>query len=135
VRVFVVWEPVLITDWHAPGAGAVGRIPDARVAQFWDPRHALSQAIRRGRVVWDYVAIYPAGVRWGEAFPKFSGRAGSRELGPTGAPVVRPSFVIDDFIEAIAQTLHNFDISRVAGDVHYKGESDSPLNLILTRLF
>jgi len=25
VRVFVVWEPVLITDWHAPGAGAVGR--------------------------------------------------------------------------------------------------------------
>ena len=85
VRVFVVWEPVLITDWHAPGAGAVGRIPDARVAQFWDPRHALSQAIRRGRVVWDYVAIYPAGVRWGEAYPaaKFS-----------GAPVVQ---VVDDF--------------------------------------
>ena len=85
VRVFVVWEPVLVTDWHAPGAGAVGRVPDARVTQFWDPGHALSQAIRRGRVVWDYVAIYPAGVRWGEAFPapKFS-----------GAPVVR---VIDDF--------------------------------------
>jgi len=59
LRVFVVWEPVLITDWHAPGAGAVARIPDARVTQFWDPRRSLSQAIRRGRVVWDYVAIYP----------------------------------------------------------------------------
>ena len=84
-RVFVVWEPVLVTDWHAPGAGAVGRVPDARVRQFWDPRHALSHAIRRGRVVWDYVAIYPAGVRWGDAYPaaQFS-----------GAPVVQ---VVDDF--------------------------------------
>jgi hypothetical protein len=85
VRVFVVWEPVLITDWHAPGARAVGRVPDARVAQFWDPRRSLSQEIRRGRVVWDYVAVFPAGERWGDAFPapRFS-----------GAPVVR---VIDGF--------------------------------------
>lgn len=85
VRVFVVWEPVLITDWHAPSAGAVGRVPDARVAQFWDPRRSLSQAIRRGRVVWDYVAVFPAGVVWASGFPapRFS-----------GAPVVR---VIDGF--------------------------------------
>jgi len=101
VCVFVVWEPVLVTDWHAPGAGAVGRIPDGRATQFWDPRHALSEEIRRaaqsnqagvlgaqrlhGRVVWDFVAIYPAGVRWADAFPaaQFA-----------GAPVVR---VIDDF--------------------------------------
>ncbi|MGC9945897.1 MAG: hypothetical protein ABSF64_05955 [Bryobacteraceae bacterium] len=89
-RVFVVWEPVLFTDWHAPGAGAVGRIPDARVTQFWDPRRALSQAIRRGRVVWDYVAIFPAGLRWGDVFPppQFS-----------GAPVVR---VVDDFRRQLA---------------------------------
>lgn len=92
VRVFVVWEPVLVTDWHAPGAGAVGRVPDARVRQFWDPRHALSQAIRRGRVVWDFVAIYPAGVRWGDKFPaaQFA-----------GAPVVR---VIDDFRRHLSAT-------------------------------
>jgi hypothetical protein len=85
LRVFVVWEPVLITDWHAPGAGAVGRVPDSRVTQFWDQGRALSGAMRRGRVVWDYVAIFPAGVRWGDAFPapQFS-----------GAPVVR---AIDDF--------------------------------------
>jgi hypothetical protein len=92
VRVFVVWEPVLVTDWHAPGAGAVGRVPDARVRQFWDPRHALSQAIRRGRVVWDFVAIYPAGVRWGDKFPaaQFA-----------GAPVLR---VIDDFRRHLSAT-------------------------------
>ena len=85
VRVFVVWEPVLFTDWRAPGAGTVRRIPDARVTQFWDQRRTLSQAIRRGPVVWDYVAIYPPGVRWGDAYPaaQFS-----------GAPVVRVS---DDF--------------------------------------
>jgi hypothetical protein len=85
VRVFVIWEPVLITDWHAPGAGAVRRIPDARVTQFWDARRTLSQAIRRDHVVWDYVAIYPPGVRWSAGFPaaRFS-----------GAPVVR---VIDGF--------------------------------------
>jgi len=85
VRVFVVWEPVLVTDWHAPGAGAVGRIPDARVTQFWDSPRALSHAIRRDHIVWDYVAIYPSGMRWSDAFPapQFS-----------GAPVVR---VIDDF--------------------------------------
>jgi hypothetical protein len=92
LRVFVVWEPVLVTDWHAPGAGAVGRLPDARVTQFWDPRRSLSQAIRRDHVVWDFVAIYPAGLRWGDAFPvaEFS-----------GAPVVR---VIDDFRRRLSAT-------------------------------
>jgi hypothetical protein len=41
--------------------------------------------MQRGRVVWDYVAIFPAGVRWDAVFPapQFS-----------GAPVVH---VIDDF--------------------------------------
>ena len=99
VHVFVVWEPVLVTDWHAPGADAVGRVPDARATQFWDPRHTLSEEIQRaaqsnqaavlgelrGRVIWDFVAIYPPGVRWDGAFPaaQFA-----------GAPVVR---VIDEF--------------------------------------
>lgn len=101
LRVFVVWEPVLLTDWHAPGSGAVARIPDARARQFWDPKHLLSAEIRRAAqsnetgvlgerrmhaaVVWDFVALYPPGVRWTAAFPaaQFA-----------GAPVVR---VIDDF--------------------------------------
>lgn len=85
LRVFVVWEPVLFTDWHAPGAGAVGRVPDIRVKQFWDKPRTLSRAIRPDHIVWDYVALFPPGVRWDAAFPapQFS-----------GAPVVR---VIDDF--------------------------------------
>jgi len=101
LRVFVVWEPVLLTDWHAPGGGAVALIPDARAQQFWDPKHLLSAEIRRAAqsnetgvlgehrlraaVVWDFVALYPPGVRWSDAFPaaQFA-----------GAPVVR---VIDDF--------------------------------------
>jgi hypothetical protein len=114
VRVFVVWEPVLVTDWHAPGAGAVGRIPDARVTQFWDARRLLSQAIRRGPVVWDYVAVFPPGVRWSDGYPtaRFS-----------GAPVVRViddfrrqfsaaalgSILRDDWIAQFAQTFHADD--------------------------
>lgn len=85
MRVFVIWEPVLFTDWHAPGAGAVSRVPDARVTQFWDARRALSQTIRPDHIVWDYVALFPPGARWADTFPtpQFS-----------GAPVVR---VIGDF--------------------------------------
>ncbi len=101
VRVFVVWEPVLLTDWHAPGAGAVARVPDPRAVQFWDPGHLLSAEIRRAaesdpagvlgnhrlraRVVWDFVALYPPGARWTTAFPAANF---------AGAPVVS---VIDDF--------------------------------------
>ena len=105
VRVFLVWEPVLLTDWHAPGAGAVARMPDPRATQFWDPQHLLSAEIRRAagsnpqgvlgehrlraRVIWDYVALYPPGVRWGDSFPaaRFA-----------GAPVVT---VVDDFERSI----------------------------------
>lgn len=101
VRAFVVWEPVLLTDWHAPGAGAVARVPDARAVQFWDAGHVLSGEIRRAaesdprgvqgdhrlraRVVWDFVALYPPGVRWTAAFPAAAF---------AGAPVVS---VIDEF--------------------------------------
>jgi hypothetical protein len=75
-----------------PGAGAVGRSSDRRVTQFWDPRRVLSQAIRKDHVVWDYVAIYPAGVRWDDAVPAplFS-----------GSPVVR---VIDGFRRQLRAT-------------------------------
>jgi len=80
--VFVVWEPVLSTDWGPPNAAALARIGDPRVAQFWDRPHALSAAIRaagdarvlgerrlKGDIVWDYVAVFPPGVRWDERYP------------------------------------------------------------------
>jgi hypothetical protein len=82
VKVFVVWEPVLASDWAPPVAGALARIPDSRVTQFWDRRRALSQAIRaagdervlgarrlQGDIVWDYVAVFPPGVRWEDRYP------------------------------------------------------------------
>lgn len=90
-RVFVIWEPVLLTDWRAPGPNAVSRVPDPRVTQFWDPQHTLSAAIRRAagpdpqgvlgdhrlraRVVWDFVAVYPPGKRWDDTWPaaRFAG--------------------------------------------------------------
>jgi hypothetical protein len=91
LRVFVIWEPVLVTDWRAPSASSLGRVPDARVVQFWDPGRALSSEIRRAAeadpsgvlgnrhlyksIVWDFVGMYPQGVRWDGAFPaaRFAG--------------------------------------------------------------
>ena len=113
LRAFVVWEPVLLTDWHAPGKDAVGRIPDARAMQFWDAPHTLSKEIRRaaqadpaavlgehrlrGSIIWDFVAVYPPSVQWTDAFPaaRFA-----------GAPVVR---VADDLRRAlIPNSLQSF---------------------------
>ncbi len=47
VRVLVVWEPILITDWRPPGSAALGRIPDGRVRQFWDPKHLVAEELTR----------------------------------------------------------------------------------------
>ena len=79
---FVVWEPVLATDWAPPNRSAQARTGDPRVAQFWDRARALSTAIHaagddrvfgqrrlKGETVWDYVAVFPPGVRWEARFP------------------------------------------------------------------
>lgn len=75
-----------MTDYAPPSDAALARIPDIRVAQFWDRRRLTSenalpvlrndaapvigsQSLVTGRVVWDFVAIYPKGARWGSAFP------------------------------------------------------------------
>ena len=72
VRAFVVWEPVLPTDWSSPSTAALGRLSDSRVAQFWDRHRLVSHSMGEGdrhSVVWDYVAVYPAGAVWGESPP------------------------------------------------------------------
>ena len=79
---FVVWEPVLASDWAPPNAAAQARIGDLRVRQFWDRPLRLSDAIRaaddpkvlgekrlKGPIVWDYVAVFPPGVRWDDRYP------------------------------------------------------------------
>ena len=73
VRVFVIWEPVLPTDFAAPSTAALARIPDVRAAQYWDKKRALSHLLgerNRSTVVWDYIAVYAPGTLWQDAPPK-----------------------------------------------------------------
>jgi hypothetical protein len=73
VRVFVIWEPVLVTDLAAPSTAALARISDTRAAQYWDRKRALSHLMgehNRGTVVWDHIAVYAPGALWQDAPPK-----------------------------------------------------------------
>jgi len=82
VRVFVVWEPVLATDWGNPGAAMTSYIPDPRAIHFWDPGRRLSAlyggpanlprlaatqkaGFHMKDVVWDTALVYPPGLKWG----------------------------------------------------------------------
>ena len=76
LRVLVVWEPILLTDWGRPGSAALARISDPRVVQFWDRHHLVAQELRKrllasparisswdrhlsSKILWDDVAVYP----------------------------------------------------------------------------
>jgi len=72
VRVFVVWEPVLATDWMAPSTATLRRVPDSRAQQYWDRGRLLSKAMGerdKSSIVWDRVAVYPPGFIWSEGAP------------------------------------------------------------------
>jgi hypothetical protein len=75
VRVFVVWEPVLPTDWAAPSTASLKRISDARAAQYWDKERLVSKS--RGEhdedsIIWDYIAVYAPGATWNQASTLFA---------------------------------------------------------------
>jgi hypothetical protein len=73
VRVFVVWEPVLATDFAAPSTSALARIPDVRASQYWDRKRVLSHLLgerNRSTVVWDSIAVYAPGTFWQDTPPK-----------------------------------------------------------------
>ena len=73
VRTFVIWEPVIATDWTQPSTATIGRIPDPRAAQFWDKQRLISHAMGerdRKSIVWDYIAVYPRGVLWTDRPPE-----------------------------------------------------------------
>jgi hypothetical protein len=77
--VFVVWEPMLPTDWSRPSRVVQSRIPDLRAVQFWDKNHLVAKEIRghlsgvqpnccsRAGILWDVVVVYPKNARWDSA--------------------------------------------------------------------
>ena len=84
LTVFVVWQPILATDWGKPGTGALHRLSDSRVRQFWDADHSVAKALEQssqGRTLqpsccfqdgiwWDLMAVYPPGATWNETLPE-----------------------------------------------------------------
>src|SRR5262245_51616724 len=73
VQAFVIWEPVLPTDWSSPSTAALTRISGARAAQFWDKGRLISHSMGehdRRSIVWDYIAVYPSGAVWEDHPPE-----------------------------------------------------------------
>ena len=70
IEVFVVWEPVLPTDRFAPTTSVLARVADRRARQYWDRGRLVSTGLgdaagyERGAIVWDFVGLYPPGIRW-----------------------------------------------------------------------
>ncbi len=96
VRTFVIWEPVLFTDWSSPSTTTLGRISNTRAAQFWDKDRLISHSMGehdRGSVVWDYVGVYAPGSLWAAGPPKAL---------YGGGPVIR---VLDETRAALVQVL------------------------------
>jgi hypothetical protein len=78
VKAFIVWEPVLPTDWAPPSTETMGRISDQRVTQFWDKGRLISKSMGehdRSSVVWDQIEVFDAGTVWTDRPPDplFSG--------------------------------------------------------------
>jgi hypothetical protein len=83
LRVFVIWEPVIMTDFAAPSTATLNRISDLRASQYWDKERLVSRLLGEqdsASVVWDYVAVYEPGKVWEQAPP---------EAASSNAPVVR----------------------------------------------
>jgi hypothetical protein len=83
IRVLVVWEPILPTDWRSPTSATLARIADPRAEQFWDPHHLVSRELKNdlvadgvpvdghtsGGSLWDLAILYPHGTPWTTALP------------------------------------------------------------------
>ena len=87
VRVLVVWEPMLPTDWSRPSGMVQSRISDSRVVQFWDEDHLVARELKQQfpgsqrlccqlhGILWDVAALYPPKVTWGASAPAYFGGA------------------------------------------------------------
>ncbi len=70
---FVVWEPVLPTDWGAPSTSALKRIEGPHTLQFWDKGRLLSHTMGerdKESIVWDHISVYPRSSIWKESPPE-----------------------------------------------------------------
>jgi len=83
VRVLVVWEPILPTDWSRPSGMVQSRISDTRVIQYWDNDHLVAGELRRqlssepsccqrSGILWDLAVLYEKQAQWGNASPVFA---------------------------------------------------------------
>jgi hypothetical protein len=73
IRVLVVWEPVLPTDWSTPSTAALKRIADPRAIQFWDKGRLVSRAMGehdQKSIVWDRIIIYAPDTVWKRVPPE-----------------------------------------------------------------
>jgi hypothetical protein len=78
LRVFVVWEPVISTDWGSPSPSLPGLVSDTRARHYWDHGRKLSARLggvakietlaiesklsfRMKDVIWDAALVYPSG--------------------------------------------------------------------------
>jgi len=83
LTILVVWEPILASDWSRPTRPVLARISDPRVRQFWDKDHLIAKQLdqqlstsqpsccRHAGILWDVVALYPKGIKWGGSQPAF----------------------------------------------------------------
>jgi hypothetical protein len=81
VRAFVIWEPILSTDWSGPSTGVLARVFDRRAAQYWDREQLVAKQMATHRdqpepdccvrdgVLWDLAAVYARGARWTDRIP------------------------------------------------------------------
>lgn len=88
IRVIVIWEPMLPTDWSKPTSAVLSRLSDGRVTQWWDNQHLIAkllnasvggqkpQCCMRKGTLWDVIAVYPPGAKWTETLPSPQSFAG-----------------------------------------------------------
>lgn len=103
IRVLVVWEPMLLTDWWSPSGMVQSRISDPRVIQYWDKDHLVAKELRQqltsppsccqsGGILWDMAALYPKRAQWGDSSPVFA-----------DGPVVKVAPVLEEACWALGQ--------------------------------
>jgi hypothetical protein len=106
LRVFIVWEPILPTDWFRPSRFVQHRVRDPRAVQFWDKDHLVAKELRAhlppqsqggppdNKILWDVVAVYPKDAKW-DSTPSY-----------TGGPVVRATPQLERQLATTTEARH-----------------------------